>query len=318
MEEMKEQPAHREPVVAAPHRADRSDFEDRPVHVLLVKKHSSDIRAMLESAEKPLGVRFRWTCIGGPESYPDQLGPNAFDIVLLDLDQPGEDGFLAVHRTRFFAPSLPIVVLASADQKRAVPRGVRHEVQDILVREQLTGILLANSLHHVCERSRLQHALGSLPQDCRTGLYNRSFFMLMADHYLRLAGRLKGLVAMYAELDGIHRINPPLFYLEERRFLLNAARVLAKSFRESDLVAHWGRIDFVALAVGASTEHVPIIAARLKKNLTDYNLQAGTRQQVEISVGFAVSGPTDERSIGELIADAEAARRRGTPVAEAS
>ena len=61
--------------------------------------------------------------------------------------------------------------------------------------------------------------------------------------------RLKGVIVMYGALDGVHCINPPLFHIEERRLLLNTARIVARSFRTSDLVAHWGRLEFAALAV---------------------------------------------------------------------
>lgn len=287
----------------------RPDREPAPIHVLLVKKEPQDVWSMLEAAEKPLGVRFRVTAIDAIQSYPEQGHLQGFDVILLDLDQPGEDGFTAVHQLRFFAPALPIVALAALEQKQAVPRGVRHELHDILCRESLTGVLLANSLHHVCERARLANALGSLPRDCRTGLYNRHFFTVMAEHYLRLVGRLKGVVLMYAVLDGMHRFNPPLFHLEERRLLLNAARTLAKSFRGSDVLAHWGRLEFVALALGAGPEHIPILTSRIQKNLDDYNCKTGARQRVQFSTGFLAIADGEERSIGELIADAEAARR---------
>jgi diguanylate cyclase (GGDEF)-like protein len=295
------------PTITPPVRR-RPDADEQRIHVLIVKPQPEELWAMLEAAEKPLGVHFRVTAIDSVQSYPDGSALDNFDVILLDLDQPGEDGFAAVHKARFFAPALPIVALADMDQKRNVPRGVRHELHDVLCRDDLTGVLLASSLHHVCERSRLANALGSLPRDCRTGLYNRHFFSVMAEHYLRLAGRLKGIVVMYGVLDGIHRINPPLFHLEERRLLLYAARTLAKSFRGSDLLAHWGRLEFVALAVGAGPEHVPLISTRLQKNIEEYNAAAGPRQRVQISAGFITVGDNDERSIGELVADADAAR----------
>lgn len=286
----------------------RPENDEQRLHVLLVKQQPQELRDMLEAAEKPLGVHFRITALDSVQSYPAGSALDDFDVILLDIDQPGEDGFAAVHKLRFFAPSLPIVALADMNQKRNVPRAVRQELHDILCRDDLTGVLLANSLHHVCERSRLANALGSLPRDCRTGLYNRHFFSVMAEHYLRLTGRLKGIVIMYATLDGIHRINPPLFHLEERRLLLHAARTLAQSFRGSDLLAHWGRLEFAALAVGAGPEHVPLISRRLQKNIEAYNASAAERQRVQMSAGFITVGDKDERSIGELVADAAAAR----------
>jgi diguanylate cyclase (GGDEF)-like protein len=287
-----------------------NDADERQVHVLIVKRDPSIVQAMLEAAEKPLGVHFQWTCVDGMESFPEQTSAGAFDVILLDLEVPGEDAFQAVHKARFFAPALPVVVLADADQKRNVPRGVRKEVDDILVRDQLTGVLLANSLHHVCERSRLQNALGSLPCDCRTGLYNRHFFSVMAEHYLRLAGRLSGVVVMYGILDEVHRINPPLFHMEERRMLLNTARILAKSFRESDLVAHWGRLEFAALAAGACEEHIPVLSARLKRNLDAFNMVTEPRLRLQLSFGFTAYSGESQHSIGELIGFADVERRR--------
>jgi diguanylate cyclase (GGDEF)-like protein len=306
------------PSTAATPARRRPDAEEQQIHVLLVKADPQDVWTMLEDAEKPLGVHFRVTAIDSVHSYPDGNALDNFDVIVLDLDQPGEDGFAAVHKLRFFAPALPIVALADAEQKGKVPRAVRHELHDILCRDNLTGTLLANSLHHVCERSRLAHALGSLPRDCRTGLYNRHFFSVMAEHYLRLAGRLKGIVVMYAVLDGIHRINPPLFHLEERRLLLGAARTIAKSFRTSDVLAHWGRHEFVALAVGAGPDHVNLISTRLQQNIDAHNETSSIRQRVQLSAGFITVGDADERSIGEMIGDADAARWGKVNTAKAS
>jgi PleD family two-component response regulator len=280
---------------------------DRLVRVLVVKKDSYDLRGAVENAEKNLGLSFQWSCVTSLDALPDHLNTNAFDVILLDLEPAGEEGLEALSRASFIAPVLPIIALADAEQRKRATPALRQGADDVLDKDRLDGELVARTLHHVCERRRLQDALGSMPRDFRTGLYNRHFFLLMAEQYLNLAGRLRGLVLMSAALEGLRLWNPPPSPLEERRLLIQTGRILAKSFRASDLIAHWSRCEFVALALDCDASSIPIFQERLAGNLQEFN-ENEAHPPILLSTGYVAVKPDEETSLPKLITAADAAR----------
>jgi diguanylate cyclase (GGDEF)-like protein len=285
----------------------------KQIHVLLVKQDSHQIRQAVEAVEKSLGMCFHWTCIDTLEVLPDTINLDTLDVILLDLDPVGEEGLKALSRVGFVAPALPVVALADSEQRKLATRGLKLGADELLDKDRLDGELLARTLSHMCERSRLQHALGSLPRDCRTGLYNRHFFLVMAEQYMNLAGRLRGMVAMYAALEGLRLWNPPPSQLEERRILAQTGRIIQKSFRASDLVAHWGRCEFVALALDCEAKNIPLFQERLTHNVQTFNATMESRCRITLSTGFVALGPDQEMLIGQLISTADRMRREEPP-----
>jgi diguanylate cyclase (GGDEF)-like protein len=139
-----------------------------------------------------------------------------------------------------------------------------------------------------------------------TGLYNRRGFLLLAQQQLKLADRMKrGVLLLFADLDGLKQINDTYGHHEGDLALIDAATILKASFRESDILARVGGDEFAIIAVEAQTEGVEILTARLQQRLDAHNAHAQRPYPLSISIGVARYDPDVPCTIDELMAQAD-------------
>jgi diguanylate cyclase (GGDEF)-like protein len=87
--------------------------------------------------------------------------------------------------------------------------------------------------------------------------------------------------------------------------LIDTARILRKTFRESDVIARIGGDEFVVTPIGTSRDSIETTAARLKKNFESHNAKAGRKYKLSISFGIAYYDPERPCSIDELLAQGD-------------
>jgi PAS domain S-box-containing protein len=94
----------------------------------------------------------------------------------------------------------------------------------------------------ITERNEMEEELRMLSlTDELTGLYNRRGFLTLCEQQLKMANRAKqGVYMLYADVDGLKKINDSLGHKEGDYALINTARVLTDTFRESDIIARLG------------------------------------------------------------------------------
>ena len=109
-------------------------------------------------------------------------------------------------------------------ERDGVPVEIQGIARDITVRKQ-----------------REQHLRSLTIIDDLTELYNRRGFLTLAERHLKLAARKKwGVFLLFADLDGLKRINDTFGHLEGDRALIDAAEILRRSFRSADIIARLG------------------------------------------------------------------------------
>ncbi len=128
------------------------------------------------------------------------------------------------------------------------------------------------SIRDITETVKLREELRSLSlSDELTGLYNRRGFKDLAEHQLKLADRsridkVKRLMALvYIDLDNMKQINDKLGHEEGDRMLIETAKILTKTFRNSDIIARMGGDEFAVLVL--ETSEAGIVNERLQKNI---------------------------------------------------
>ena len=80
-----------------------------------------------------------------------------FDAVLLDLDLEKRDS--SVERVREAVGDVPIIVLTSRDDETLALGSVQRGAQDYIVKQHVTGPLLARAIHYAIERAVFQRSL---------------------------------------------------------------------------------------------------------------------------------------------------------------
>jgi len=177
----------------------------------------------------------------------------------------------------------------------------------IFVGDELIGAVAVYT--DITARVRMEETLRALALlDELTGLYNRRGFSILAEQQLKMAHRAKRrMVLLFADFNGLKRINDAFGHPEGDRALIEAAEALEETFRESDVIARFGGDEFVVLAIETNGSPAEVLTARLQENLEVRNAREGRRYELSLSVGLAHYDPGHPCSIDELVAQADRA-----------
>lgn len=142
--------------------------------------------------------------------------------------------------------------------------------------------------------------------DPLTGVYNRKGFVSLASQQVKVAIRNKQAIGLlFADLDGLKRINDNLGHQEGDQALIEVARVLKESFRESDVVARIGGDEFAALTLQRRKDGDNILVARVRENLDKYNTEAVPSHKLSLSIGIVYYNAQQPRTVDELLSEAD-------------
>jgi diguanylate cyclase (GGDEF)-like protein/PAS domain S-box-containing protein len=142
--------------------------------------------------------------------------------------------------------------------------------------------------------------------DAHTGLYNRRGFFNLMEHQLKLAKRQKKkLFLLYADLDNFKNINDQYGHQEGDLALVEVARILKNTYRESDIIARIGGDEFVVFPIETSEDHADTIYARLQKNFETYNLKNSRDYKLSMSVGISSFDPESPATVDDLLDKAD-------------
>lgn len=158
----------------------------------------------------------------------------------------------------------------------------------------------------IAERTQAEEEVRRLSlTDELTGLLNRRGFLLLAEQDLKTARRAKVVRALlFLDLDGLKRVNDSQGHQAGDAMITDTARVVKACFRDADIIARLGGDEFAILA--ANGEHTDIMLARMQTAVAQFNKGAAATHQLTFSVGVVPCMPTEERSLLELLAEADA------------
>ncbi len=182
------------------------------------------------------------------------------------------------------------------------------QFQSILVNETDKDPYVIGHALDVTELMRAQKELKALSlTDELTGLYNRRGFLTLAEQQLRLerhSGTARGLALLFADMDGLKKINDTLGHEAGSDAIKALAQVVRSAVRGGDLVARWGGDEFVILTIGAG-DNTESVIDRIYTGLEAYNRTSGKPYSVACSIGKADVDMTDDRSFDSIIDEAD-------------
>ncbi|NDP38628.1 MAG: GGDEF domain-containing response regulator [Rhodoferax sp.] len=285
--------------------------------ILIVDDQEVNVR-LLEQILREAGYRCL-TSTMDPYAVCNLHRANHYDLILLDLQMPGMDGFevmeaLKEDETDADADGyFPILVItAQPDHKlRALASGAKDFISkpfDLMeVRTRIHNMLEVRLLYKQLEQQN--RALESLAlHDPLTGLPNRRLLMDRLSSGIAHARRNKGNMAVvYLDLDGFKEINDNLGHDGGDTLLKMVATRLVGAVRQEDTVARVGGDEFViALAEVSHGDDVAELVSKVLQAVSQpYSLQ-GCSVTVTASVGVSVY-PVHGDSVETLMKSADMA-----------
>jgi len=265
--------------------------------ILIVDDQELNVR-LLEQILREAGYRCL-TSTMDPYAVCDLHRANHYDLILLDLQMPGMDGFQVMEALKEDETNadgyFPILVItAQPDHKlRALASGAKDFISkpfDLMeVRTRIHNMLEVRLLYKQLEHQN--RALESLAlHDPLTGLPNRRLLMDRLLSGIAHAHRNKGNMAVvYLDLDGFKEINDTLGHDGGDALLKMVAARLVGAVRQEDTVARVGGDEFViALAELSHGDDVAELVSKVLQAVSQpYSIQ-GSSVNVTASVGVSV------------------------------
>lgn len=230
------------------------------------------------------------------------------DLILLDLNLPDSQGLDTVRRfSAIVGSKVPITVLTAMNDDELGVQAVQLGAEDYLVKGQYDTRLMMRSIKYSIERNRLKKELLQMStSDELTGLYNRRGFKMLIEQKIKEAKRSKkALVLFVIDLNLLKKINDQYGHAAGDAALIDTAKLLKKTFRESDIVARLGGDEYVVLGVDTSAEFVPRIKERLDANLKQHNDTTVHPFKLSMSVGEVIKYCDSDNCLEELLEEAD-------------
>jgi len=222
---------------------------------------------------------------------------NHYDLILLDLQMPGMNGFQVMEGLKEIETDgyLPVLVITAqpGHKLRALAAGAKDFISKpfdlVEVKTRIHNMLEVRLLYKQLEQ--YSRALESMAlHDALTGLPNRRFLMDRLSLAIAHARRNTSTMAvMFLDLDGFKQINDTLGHDAGDTLLRMVANRLVAAVREEDTVARMGGDEFVIGLWGLS--HADNVATLVSKVILavsqPYRIQ-GHDVRITASVGVSI------------------------------
>jgi two-component system cell cycle response regulator len=243
---------------------------------------------------------------------------NSYDLIVLDLQMPGLDGFqvMAALKTNESDSYLPVIVITAQPDHKL--RALRAGAKDF-VSKPFDLVEVKTRIHNMLEVRLLYKKLGKYNKeleqralhDSMTGLPNRDLFNDRLAHAIALATRHAWTLAvMFLDLDRFKCINDTHGHAVGDGVLKEVAKRLLQHARDEDTVCRNGGDEFLYVLMNPQGgENIQRIAEALVQTIGQPIDMGELQPAIKASIGIAIY-PDDGTTGEQLIRNADAAMYR--------
>jgi two-component system, cell cycle response regulator len=146
----------------------KSTMHEKKIRLLLVEDNEADARFVHELLDMSGDVSFSVILEERLSSAVQRLASEQFDLVLLDLTLPDEQGINTFIRLHNAFQDVPIVVMSAIGGEEFAMAAVNRGAQDYLVKGTVDTNLLIRSIRYAIERKRAEKMLIQAAREWRT------------------------------------------------------------------------------------------------------------------------------------------------------
>lgn len=253
-----------------------------------------DDEQLLHGLVRQLGRLFGAESVVGVSSVAaalDQASRIMFDVVVTDVMMPERDGFDLCRSFRANPLNLGYIIILTG-RDGGIAEGLRAGA-DVYFRKPYDLDDLVAQIEKGIEVAQTRRFL---VQDPLTGLYLRRIFdAVFALESARLRREASSLAVILFDIDHFKRVNDTYGHPVGDQVLREAAQILKKCSRQSDLFVRYGGEEFLLLLPGSGEAQAMEVAQRLHESMGTWVFPEVGR--VTASFGVAVTAHHPERLV---------------------
>ena len=231
-------------------------------------------------------------CAGGGREGLETAGRENPDLILLDVDMPGLNGFDVCRRLKADADlcGIPVIFLSGSGGVEEKVKGLNIGAVDF-VTKPFDEFELRARVNAALRTKQMQDLLIEHAKiDPLTGLPNRrALNERLSQEWSRLMRHGGHLSVIMADIDHFKNVNDQFGHPAGDEVLCQVARLLADGCRESDMLARYGGDEFVLVAPETTAQAATDFVERLRMSICTRPLEVHGRA-IEVTASFGVAG----------------------------
>lgn len=245
------------------------------------------------------------------------------DMVIMDIEMPGLDGFETTRIMRDWLNQediwMPIIFVTGKNEENDLRKGIEVGGDDYLIKPVSETILMAKirAMERIMamrnELTRLNQNLVELSErDSLTHLYNRRTFDERAEIIWKQAARSSlPLAVLIMDIDHFKLYNDYYGHIAGDECIQRVAAAIEEGLsRPGDLLARYGGEEFIAMLPNTLEDGAYHVAERLRHNVAALNIRhndSPTATHITLSVGGAIIAHTSGTELKDQIHAADQA-----------
>ena len=284
-------------------------MNEKKLRILVAEGNPGEIAPALRSLYPEAQDSLDLTVVSGVSILIATLDIVNPEVIFLDLALTHPAPMDAVRRVQRSAPAVPLIVVAGASDKDCAVNSLSHGAQDYLLKGFIDSRTLERVLRAALERNTLE-GLADLLRDPLTGLYTRDGFLTLGARAMEMAkNRGSTLVLLCLRIENLEAVRTGYGPSAVESSLSEVAKVLAGSFRRTDILARLGESQFAALAVDAVEPSAPVLRQRLEKRIEMLDRDIGPWGPLELRMSARFWSAKDAIVFSEFLDSVESELR---------
>lgn len=238
----------------------------------------------------------------------------SIDLILLDVEMPGMDGYEVCRNLKqnHYTQNIPVIFVSAANDVQHETEGLEAGAIDYIIKPSNPAIIKARVKNHL-ELKKYRDILERISLlDGLTGIANRRHFDQTLEKEWRRALRHGDILSLaLVDIDFFKKYNDYYGHLAGDECLQKVGSILKESLKKvRDLGARYGGEEFVILLPSTAKGGALTVTERICSNIEKLNIPhelSKAAKHVTVSIGVATIRPELDKVPSELIRQADSA-----------